>query len=105
MISNALKRGIYSNLAILSNIFDHEDLTKSEKIKKIVADELSSYDLKQYLSNRHFIVYFAAANPKAFLGFIINDIHEGGVLLDALFKGRKKELSLTGWEINVGIFS
>lgn len=100
MISNALKRGIYSNLAILSNIFDHEDLAKSEKIKKIVADELSSYDLKQYLSNRHFIIYFAAANPKAFLGFIINDIHEGGVLLDALFKGRKKELSLTGWEIN-----
>lgn len=100
MISNALKRGIYSNLAILSNILEHDDLDKSEKIKKIVSDELSSYDLKQYLSNRHYIIYFAATNPKAFLDFIINDIHKGGVLLDALFKGRKKELSLTGWEIN-----
>lgn len=100
MISNALKRGIYSNLAVLSNMFEHDDLDKSEKIKKIVSDELSSYDLKQYLSNRDFIIYFAAANPKAFLDFIINDIHKGGVLLDALFKGRKKELSLIGWEIN-----
>lgn len=100
MISNALKRGIYSNLAVLSNIIKHNDFDKSEKIKKIVSDELSSYDLKQYLSNRNFIIYFAAANPKAFLDFIINDIHKGGVLLDALFKGRKKELSLTGWEIN-----
>ena len=100
MISNALKRGIYSNLAVLSNIFEHDDFDKSEKIKMIVSDELSSYDLKQYLSNRNFIIYLAAANPKAFLDFIINDIHIGGVLLDALFKGRKKELSLTGWEIN-----
>lgn len=100
MISDVLKRGIYSNLAVLSNIFEHDDLDKSEKIKKIVSDELSSYDLKQYLSNRHFIIYFAAANSKAFLDFIINDIHKGGELLDALFKGRKKELSVTGWEIN-----
>lgn len=100
MISNAMKHGIYSNLAILSNIFDHEDSEKSEKIKRIVAEELSSYDLEQYLSNRHFIIYFASANPKAFLDFIINDIQKGAMLLDALFKGRKKDLSLTGWEIN-----
>lgn len=100
MISSSLKHGIYRSMAILKDIFEHEDLDKSEKIKKIVAEELSSYDLKQYLSNRQFIIYFAAINPKALLEFIINDIQKGGEILDALFKGRKKDLSLTGWGIN-----
>ncbi len=69
-------------------------------IKSIIADELSTYDLKQYLSNRHYIIYFAAVNPKAFLDFIIKDIQTGGILLDALFKGRETNLSLNGYEIN-----
>ncbi len=98
MISTSLKRGIYRNLAILSNIFEHEDLSKTEMIKSIIADELSTYDLKQYLSNRHYIIYFAAVNPKAFLDFIIKDIQTGGILLDALFKGRETNLSLNGYD-------
>ncbi len=102
MISPSLKRGIYSSMTVLANMMESYDASKAERIKQMVADIFSSFDLEQYLSNRHSLIYLAAINPKSFLDFIIEDINHGGKLLTALFQGRKKDLSLMGYSINNG---
>ena len=100
MFSNSLKHGIYRSMAILADIYENEDTSKAFKLKRIIEDEFLKYDLSQYLSNRHYINYMAAINPKSFLNFFIKDIKCGGKVLDELFKGRQKELSLIGYDIN-----
>jgi len=100
LISNSLKFGIYGGMSIMAEMMEYSDPQKAEIIKKAVADEFAKYDLAQYLSNRHNIIFLAAANPKSFLDFIFADIQNGGEILDALFKGRKKAISLNGYEIN-----
>ena len=78
MFSNSLKYGIYRSMAILADIFENEDTSKAVKLKRIIEDEFLKYDLSQYLSNRHYINYMAAINPKSFLNFFIKDIKCGG---------------------------
>ncbi len=83
--SNAIKRGVYHTITLLSILLDERSIVR-RKIKACLQSKLEGFDLPRYLSNSRNIRWIAEAEPEFFLEYAENDINRGAPIISRLFK-------------------
>lgn len=95
--SNALKEGVFQNLCLLSVLDDSEDKEVAQWVDATIALMLKDWSFARFLSNKHFFTSLAEASPNIFLSYVEHIPQEQ---LDDIFLPRKKEFSLSEWNIS-----
>ena len=95
--SNAIKEGVFQNLCLLSVLDDSEDKEVAQWVDATIALMLKDWSFARFLSNKHFFTSLAEASPNIFLNYVEHIPQEQ---LDDIFLPRKKEFSLSEWDIS-----
>lgn len=95
--SNAIKEGVFQNLCLLSVLDDSEDKEVAQWVDATTALMLKEWSFARFLSNKHFFTSLAEASPNIFLSYVEHIPQEQ---LDDIFLPRKKEFSLSEWDIS-----
>lgn len=95
--SNAIKEGVFQNLCLLSVLDGSEDKEVAQWVDATIALMLKDWSFARFLSNRHFLTSLAEASPNSFLDYVEHIPQEQ---LDDIFLPRKKEFSLSEWNIS-----
>lgn len=95
--SNAIKEGVFQNLCLLSVLDDSEDKEVAQWVDATIALMLKDWSFARFLSNKHFFMSLAEASPNIFLNYVEHIPQEQ---LDDIFLPRKKEFSLSEWDIS-----
>ena len=98
IFSDSIKEGIYQGIALYSVIGKSCSISNNWA-EKLIENILSQYNIKKYLSNKHYLWTLAEASPYSIIRFIKNDIESGAIILNQLFVPREKQFSLVGSEI------
>lgn len=95
--SYAIKEGVFQNLCLLSVLDGSEDKEVAQWIDATIALMLKDWSFARFLSNKHFFTSLAEASPNIFLNYVEHIPQEQ---LDDIFLPRKKEFSLSEWDIS-----
>lgn len=95
--SYAIKEGVFQNLCLLSVLDDSEDKVVAQWVDATIALMLKDWSFARFLSNKHFFTSLAEASPNIFLNYVEHIPQEQ---LDDIFLPRKKEFSLSEWNIS-----
>lgn len=95
--SYAIKEGVFQNLCLLSVLDGSEDKEVAQWVDATIALMLKDWSFARFLSNKHFFTSLAEASPNIFLS---NVEHIPQEQLDDIFLPRKKEFSLSEWNIS-----
>lgn len=95
--SSTIKEGVFQNLVLMSI----EDRSKEKKlcnwVDETVSIMLKDWDLKRFLSNRHYLTALAEASPSCFMDFMEKLPKE---VVEVIFKPRTPAHSFFGWDIS-----
>ena len=95
--SYAIKEGVFQNLCLLSVLDGSEDKEVAQWVDATIALMLKDWNFTRFLSNSHFLTSLAEASPNVFLNYVEHIPQEQ---LDDIFLPRKKEFSLSEWNIS-----
>lgn len=93
LFSGEFREGIFQGLTLLS-LMNEKKNHSNGKLDTIINEQLKTFDLTRYLSNKHNLLWMAEANPDLFLRYIENDIKMGAPVLNEIFKIRKTEYDI-----------
>ena len=94
-VSPELKKGLCQTLTLLTI---HNSNDWQPRVDAIVAELLSCFTLKRYLSCRHFFTMIAEASPSSTLSFLEDELNKCDNFLKELFIKRKDN----SWSISSG---
>lgn len=98
LFSGEFREGIFQGLTLLS-LMNEKKNHSNGKLDTIISEQLKTFDLTRYLSNKHNLLWMAEANPDLFLRYIENDIKAGALVLNEIFKIRKTEYDICDTKI------
>lgn len=93
LFSGEFREGIFQGLTLLS-LMNEKKNHSNRKLDTIISEQLKTFDLTRFLSNKHNLLWMAEANPDLFLRYIENDIKAGAPVLNEIFKIRKTEYDI-----------
>lgn len=93
--SNIIKKGVYQSLCLLSVLDDTENKELAQWVDETIRQMLLNWNLKRFLSNRHFLTGLAEASPNIYLKFVEGLSDE---VLDEVFRPHENSFSC-GWEV------